>query len=216
LEIRGNLIGLPLVVLNVDPLMPKSPNGSRNSVRIISGEHRSRKIQFPDVPGLRPTADRIRETLFNWLREDVAGARCLDLFAGSGALGLEALSRGASAVSFIDASSAAIAAIRTALTTLRIDGSSVYHADAQAWIKAQPNTVAPYDIVFLDPPFAANLLPSVCHLLVDSSLLSPGSKIYLESATDLSDADLPKSWVKLKSGKAGAVFFYLLSPVPKE
>lgn len=189
--------------------MPKSTTGLRNAVRIIGGEHRSRRIQFPDAPGLRPTADRVRETLFNWLQEDVGGARCLDLFAGSGALGLEALSRGASVVTFVDTNSDAIAAISTALATLAISGSIAQRADAQSWITTHDGKTAPYDIIFLDPPFADKLLPTICHALANSALLAAGCRIYIEDESPVTADALPASWQMSKSKRAGAVHFYL-------
>lgn len=192
-----------------DDSVSKTRAGQRNVVRIIGGEHRSRRIQFPDAPGLRPTADRVRETLFNWLQEDVGGARCLDLFAGSGALGLEALSRGATTVTFVDTSSAATIAITAALSALGISGSPVQRADALSWIATHDGKSLPFDIIFLDPPFSDGLLPTISQALASSALLKPGCRIYVESEAPLTAEAVPESWQLTKSRRAGAVHFYL-------
>ena len=130
--------------------------GGRNSVRIIGGGWRGRRITFPDVPGLRPTPDRVRETLFNWLQHDIAGARCLDLFAGSGALGLEALSRGAKELVFVEQSVAASRALQEQLARLGAERrSQVVEMGAARYLRG----AAPaFDIVFLDPPFGRDAL----------------------------------------------------------
>src|SRR5690242_17568414 len=138
--------------------------GYRNEFRIIAGQWRRRKLHFPDVPGIRPSPDRVRETLFNWLRERVEGARCLDLFAGSGALGLEAMSRGAAQVVFVDQDRQAAQAIREHLALLDAAGGEVREAEAQAWLTQTPQ---PFDLVFLDPPFDADMLPSICARLAE-------------------------------------------------
>src|SRR5579872_6568635 len=151
--------------------------GYRNEFRIIAGVWRRRKLKFPPLPGIRPSPDRVRETLFNWLMDHVAGARCLDLFAGSGALGLEALSRGASEVVFVDRERAALDAVGGHLATLAARGGSLVQADALVWLET-PGT--PFDIVFLDPPFDAELLPRVCELLERGRWLKPGAHIYME------------------------------------
>src|SRR5450432_2048001 len=123
----------------------------RNSVRIIGGEWRGRRINFPDIPGLRPTPDRVRETLFNWLQQAVAGARCLDLFAGSGALGLEALSRGAKALAFVEQAVPAARALREQLMRLGATSrAQVFEMGAARFLRSAGE---PFDIVFLDPPF---------------------------------------------------------------
>ena len=132
----------------------KRPPNSNNGIRIIGGEWRGRRLPVPNVTGLRPTLDRFRETLFNWLMFDVEGARCLDLFAGSGALGLEALSRGAAYVDFVDNSKAAITGINQHLASLNCTAARTHQQPAEAWLKAQSasDKLAPYDLIFLDPP----------------------------------------------------------------
>jgi 16S rRNA (guanine966-N2)-methyltransferase len=145
---------------------PSAKNKAHHGIgqlRIIGGEWRSRRLNFPDGPGLRPTPDRVRETLFNWLAPYVAGARVLDPFAGSGALFLEALSRGASAGLALDSNGMAISSLREHLGTLRCSVGQVQQTDALRYLEAQPATA--FDLVFLDPPFNQNLLPTTCALL---------------------------------------------------
>jgi 16S rRNA (guanine966-N2)-methyltransferase len=187
---------------------------STNTLRIIAGKWRSRKLTFPDAEGLRPTADRVRETLFNWLQNHIAQESCLDLFAGSGACGIEALSRDAGHLTFIDNSAAALAAIRSNLQILGAEQHTftVYRQDALSWLEAASLDSAKnqhYGIVFVDPPFAAKLLESACQKLEDSNILKPQALIYVESGTGLARVKLPKNWLVLKSRQAGAVSFCL-------
>ncbi len=199
---------------------------STNTLRIIAGKWRSRKLTFPDAEGLRPTADRVRETLFNWLQNSISRESCLDLFAGSGACGIEALSRDASHVTFVDSSAAALAAIRSNLELLGGESNfSVHRQDALSWLNATAGSTpgsAPdspkrqqYGIAFVDPPFAANLLESVCQKLEDSGLLKPQALIYVESGTGLARVKLPKNWLIIKSKHAGAVSFCLCQRRPE-
>jgi 16S rRNA (guanine966-N2)-methyltransferase len=181
--------------------------GGRNSVRIIGGYWRGRRISFPDVPGLRPTPDRVRETLFNWLQHDVAGARCLDLFAGSGALGLEALSRGAQELVFVEQSVAASRALQEQL--VRLGGErrgQVVEMGAARYLRGAP---APFDIVFLDPPFGRDALAQYIPLLDSGHWLKPGSWVYLEDEKASGAPVLPAHWELLKSKSAGEVGYYL-------
>ena len=173
-------------------------------LRIIAGRWRGRRWRFPDT-SLRPTPDRVRETLFNWLQRDVAGCRCLDLFAGSGALGLEALSRGAAWVQFVDADAKAARALDSLLHGWGADNASVFRGDAQDWLHGAPQ---PFDLVFLDPPFGGGLLTPVCARLAAGGWLAPGARIYVESPKDVSWAP-PPGWQALKSGSAGAVGYHL-------
>ena len=139
------------------------PSGGRPSqsfvLRIIGGEWRGRKIHFPPVQAIRPTPDRVRETVFNWLQGVTPGSRCLDLYAGSGALGFEALSRGAREVVFVDVEPAVVRHIGDTLRNLGCDRGRTVRADAAGFL-AQPAT--PFDVIFLDPPFAAPVLPDIC------------------------------------------------------
>src|SRR5687768_9098514 len=132
---------------------------STNRVRIIGGQWRSRLIEFPDAAGLRPTPDRVRETLFNWLGQDLTGLRCLDLFAGAGALGFEALSRNASHVTMVEKAPVAVHGLQTAAATLQAgERLKIVSGDALEFLRGDNET---YDIVFLDPPYAGGLLHQV-------------------------------------------------------
>jgi 16S rRNA (guanine966-N2)-methyltransferase len=176
-------------------------------LRIVAGIWRSRLLEIAAVPGLRPTAERIRETLFNWLVPHMHGARCLDLFAGTGALGLEALSRGAGEVVFVEKSAAAAKALRANVALLEATGADVCQADALEYLAAAG--ASPFDIVFLDPPFAADMLEDLCSLLDETSLVKNGSLVYLEDDRARPPVNLPESWTLLKSKTAGNVRYAL-------
>ena len=163
-------------------------------VRIIAGRWRGRKLVFPAQPGLRPTGDRLRETLFNWLQPLLPDARCLDLFAGSGALGLEAASRGAALVSLIESSAAAAQALRNNCARLEADGVEVVNTDALAWLARRPPPRDPYAIAFLDPPFASDLLRRTIPALETSGVLATPAWIYLETARGQAIPELPPNW----------------------
>ncbi len=186
----------------------RSARGGQNRLRIIGGQWRGRKLTFPDVPGLRPTPDRLRETLFNWLQTEIHGARCLDLFAGSGALGLEALSRGASRVVLVDESSAVTQQLEVNLRSLRADDAAVIRMPVQTFLERGPGD-ARYDIVFLDPPFGQNLLPPSLQRLEDRDWLAPGARIYIESESQLRELPLPAGWELLKEKRSGQVIYRL-------
>ncbi|MCB1714670.1 MAG: 16S rRNA (guanine(966)-N(2))-methyltransferase RsmD [Candidatus Competibacteraceae bacterium] len=185
--------------------------GTSQQLRIIGGQWRGRKLRFPALPGLRPTPDRVRETLFNWLSPLITGARCLDLFAGSGALGIEALSRGAARVVFVENDARASKTLRENLHVLQTDAAAVIAMDAQRWLKqAAPMQVAPdlFDIVFLDPPFAQDYLNPICQALEDSGCLAANALIYLESEIR-SSVLLPANWTVLRDKTAGQVHYRL-------
>jgi 16S rRNA (guanine966-N2)-methyltransferase len=178
----------------------------RNIVRIVGGEWRGRLLRFPAVAGIRPTPDRVRETLFNWLQHRVAGSRCLDLFAGSGALGLEALSRGAAEVVFVDVEPAVT---RYLLERLRDFGSGrgqVVRSDAFRYLGGP---VQAFDLVFLDPPFDAAVLPDICRRLEQGGWLAPGGYVYLEAPAAAGPPELPAGWTLLRSKRAGEVGYHL-------
>jgi 16S rRNA (guanine966-N2)-methyltransferase len=176
--------------------------GGTNQVRIIGGRHRGRRLHFTPGRGLRPTADRVRETLFNWLRADLAGARCLDLFAGSGALGLEALSRGAAALTLVERNRWVAQRLRDNVALLHEQAlAEVIQADALRLLSAPP--AQPYDIVFIDPPFAEDLLPAVSTRLEQCAWLSPEAMIYLEQDTHRPWPTLPVNWAIQREGRAG-------------
>ncbi|MEN8170461.1 MAG: 16S rRNA (guanine(966)-N(2))-methyltransferase RsmD [Pseudomonadota bacterium] len=183
-----------------------------NQLRIIGGSWRGRKLQFPDVEGLRPTTDRVRETLFNWLQPIIHGSRCLDLFAGSGALGLEALSRGATAVSFIDSDGLAVRSLKENLSLLKDEHGTVIQSDALAFLRgAAP--AQPFDIVFLDPPFRRALLQPCLEQLCQDGWLSENARIYLEVEQELGEPELPPGWEMVRSKKAGQVIYGLAAPL---
>jgi 16S rRNA (guanine966-N2)-methyltransferase len=182
-------------------------SGGRSEVRIIGGEWRGRKLHFPEVAGLRPTPDRVRETVFNWLQFDLAGRRCLDLFAGSGAFGFESLSRGATEVVFVERDAAAADAIRRMLGTLQCDRGQVAHADAREWLRRGP--ARPFDVVFVDPPYAERWLVAVAEQLELGGWLAPAASIYLEDAAVHDAPALPAGWHMHRSKRAGDVGYHL-------
>jgi 16S rRNA (guanine966-N2)-methyltransferase len=189
--------------------MKKPTTGSsRNRLRIIGGDWRSRVLQFAEVPDIRPTPDRIRETLFNWLQFEITGARCLDLFAGSGALGFEALSRGAAQVTAFEQNHAAVQGIRANCTLL--DTRKLELIEANAMDRLQHGSApAPYDIVFVDPPFASGFYESCFQHLQARGWLAPGACIYVEAAQPLSSFNVPASWQLQREKRAGDVHYGL-------
>lgn len=189
--------------------MRKPQIGKRNCVRIIAGEFRGRKLEFPDVEGLRPTADRIRETLFNWVREQIPGENCLDMFAGSGAMGFEALSRGAAEVVFIEQDAKASRSIAANIQLLEINKAKLISDNALYWLSQQHDPQEQFGMVFLDPPFKENLIYIACEQLQRCGILKKNCKIYVESADELIEGDMPPSWTQLKNKKAGSVRYYL-------
>ena len=177
-------------------------------MRIIGGAWRGRRLRFPPSQEIRPTPDRVRETLFNWLAARVPGARCLDLFAGSGALGLEALSRGAAQVIFIERDPAAARAIAARLEEWGARAARVEQTDARRFLEHAP--AEPFDIVFLDPPFASNLLAEAAARLEQGGWLADEALMYVESPADTSPP-LPPGWTLLKAKRAGEVGYHLYS-----
>lgn len=177
-----------------------------NQVRITGGEYRGRKLGFPSIDGLRPTGDRVRETLFNWLQPVLPGASCLDPFAGSGALGLEAASRGARLVVMLEKSARAVAQIAGNISLLGAEGIEIYCTDALRWLTGESRR---FDIVFLDPPFAGDLLQQSCRLLDQHGWLAPNARIYIEMSEEQALPELPGNWLQLRRKKAGQVCYYL-------
>ena len=176
--------------------------GRTNKLRIIGGTHGGRVLGFPDVKGLRPTADRVRETLFNWLQADIPGARCLDLFAGSGALGLEALSRGADSMLFADRSITVVKQLKRNIELLQFESrSEVLCIDGLRLLRSVPDQL--FDVVFLDPPFADDLLRKACLLLDSNDWLKPDALIYLEQDSSHPWPELPGQWSLYRETRAG-------------
>ena len=184
----------------------KKPRPGR--LRIVAGKWRSRLLDIADEPGLRPTSERVRETVFNWLAPLIQGARCLDLFAGSGALGFEALSRGAASVVFVDNSGSAIKAIEKSARALEAAGADIHRGDAADYVRnARP---ASFDIIFLDPPFADDRLDDLCGLIEERGILAPGGRVYLEQDRGQAETPLPDRWRVLKDKTAGNVRYMLV------
>jgi len=188
---------------------PKS-SGTSRILRIIGGKHRGRRLRFPAGVTIRPTPDRVRETLFNWLQPRIAGARVLDLFAGSGALGLEALSRGAAHVRFVEKDRRAASAIDTLISEWQETGAQVTCVDALGWL-AQSAGSAPFDIVFLDPPYDAALLSQVAGALTRGALLAPDARIYVEHRAREGLPEMPAGWQQIRDGRAGEVGYHLFA-----
>jgi len=183
---------------------------STGQLRIIGGQWRGRKLQFTATDGLRPTTDRVRETLFNWLMSELPSARCLDLFAGSGALGLEALSRGALYCDFVECNAIAQREIRRHLTTLAATDRGVCHHDIAAdFLRKLSQSHEPYNIVFLDPPFGRELIATVAASLESQGLLARNAFIYIECATQEELPELPGSWSLHREKTAGGVTYRL-------
>lgn len=185
-----------------------APKPLSNRLRIIGGRWRGAKVTFPSLPSLRPSPDRVRETLFNWLQPVIVRARCLDLFAGSGALGIEALSRGASHVDFVDSEAQVGRHLQATLRRLGTADGVVHVADALRFL--DPPSGQPYDIVFLDPPYASELLPAICSKLGQGGWLSREALIYLECPADRPLPEVPGAWQVHRSKRAGQVGYHLL------
>jgi len=175
-------------------------------IRIIAGKWRGRRLQVPDIKDLRPTPDRVRETLFNWLSPIIAGANCLDLFAGSGVLGFEALSRGAAYVEMVDMSAEVVKLLKEELATFGSDNVRIYRAQVPAQL--QPATKK-FAIVFLDPPYQENLLFKTCEYLEQNHFLADEAYIYLEAGQPIKDNELPANWRLKKTQRAGQVYYHL-------
>lgn len=191
--------------------MTRPTHTAAGSLRLIGGEWRSRKLSFPDAHGLRPTADRVRETLFNWLQSQVPAARVLDLFAGSGALGFEAASRGASAVLMLERNKEAAASLQVNREVLQAQQVEIVCGDAFTWLeRADAKAGKGYDIVFIDPPFAENWHYRAAAALERSEVLASNAWVYIESAAPLDHTQLPAHWREHRCKRAGAVYSTLL------
>jgi 16S rRNA (guanine966-N2)-methyltransferase len=186
-------------------MKPRTAHAPHGEVRIVGGAWRSRRLTFPASEGLRPTPDRVRETVFNWLAAYLPGATCLDLFAGSGAFGFEALSRAAARVVLVEKRLDVVAALRDNREQLKAEHADIVHADAADYLRG-PATA--FDIVFLDPPYASGLLVPCVQLLEARGWLKPDAYIYLE-APQGGVPSLPESWQLLRSKTAGQVGYHL-------
>ena len=177
-----------------------------STLRIIGGRWRGRKLLFPAVEGLRPTPDRVRETLFNWLQTTIGGTRCLDLFAGSGALGFEAASRGADKVILVEQNRQAVDQLRNHVQTLSAIQCSVVKQSAQQYLLGDPD---PFDVVFIDPPYSADLWTECAQQLVQGGWLKKGTQIYLECPRRNTLPELPEQWDLVREKVAGDIKYYL-------
>ncbi len=175
-------------------------HSNKGKIRIIAGEYRGRRISVPDRPGLRPTPDRVRETLFNWLGQSLDGLTCLDLFAGTGALGFEAASRGAARVVMVEQDRVAFQALRKTVEILNTKSIDLVFDDAFSYLKKSGEA---FDVVFLDPPFRQNALPAVFRALRPKR----GMRVYVESAEPAAPG---AAWQELKRSRAGQVSYPLL------
>ncbi len=213
------------MVVRGGPLHPGASHGGRGrqqrQLRIIAGRWRGRKFRFPPLD-IRPTPDRVRETAFNWLQTRVEGARCLDLYAGSGALGLEALSRGAASVVFVEQQRAAVVALQRLLAQWQASGATVVCDEARHFLTAAhraaahgpaahgPTAARGFDLVFLDPPYGSGELPAVAAALSDG-WLAAGARIYVECSRGAAAPGLPAGWRELRAGTAGEVGYHLFA-----
>jgi len=186
----------------------KTDKTQSGRLRIVAGNWRSRLLDIASVPGLRPTSARIRETLFNWLKPHINGARCLDLFAGTGALGLEALSRGARGAVFVEQSAQAVKTLNDNIETLGTTNAVVMQMDALDYL--QRDHAEKFDLVFLDPPFADDMLDELCRLLAEGQVLANDASIYIEQDRSNPEPALPVGWQVLKNKTAGNVRYMLV------
>ena len=195
----------------------KAAGNSAGKLRIIGGEWRSRQLPIVDLPGLRPTTDRVRETLFNWLQNDIPGGRCLDLFAGSGALGFEAASRGAASVTMIELQNNAMQVLKSNKQLLganqaephnRANNIELIQQNALTWLAEYQDK--PFDVVFLDPPFDSDYLGKAIELLGKQACLSANACVYLECAINQQLPELPAGWEISREKKAGQVRYFLV------
>src|SRR5690554_6013205 len=186
----------------------KTKQATSGQVRVIGGEWRGRKLAVPDAEGLRPTPDRVRETLFNWLQFSIVGKTCLDAFTGSGALAVEALSRGAVEVTAIERDIKVTKQLSKLLSPLAGERLKLINADALSWLEQQP--AQPFEVVFLDPPFGLPLLEPACQLLEEKGWLVENALIYVEQAKQQAGlVHLPANWILQKDKQVGDVHFSL-------
>ncbi|MEC5343417.1 16S rRNA (guanine(966)-N(2))-methyltransferase [Brenneria populi] len=184
----------------------KNASSAAGQIRIIGGQWRGRKLPVPNSPGLRPTTDRVRETLFNWLAPVIQQSRCLDCFAGSGALGLEALSRHAAHATLLERERSVAQQLTQNLALLRAENARVVNADALQWL-AQAGE--PFDVVFLDPPFRKDLLNNALSLLERQGWLAPDAWIYVETEVENAQLVIPDGWQLHREKIAGQVAYRL-------
>ena len=185
-------------------------NSMKNQLRIIGGVHKRRQLAFANIEGLRPTPDRLRETLFNWLMWDIEGSKVLDLCAGSGALSFEALSRGAKSVHLIEPNLEQLKFLKKNLALLNIENAKVYASTAQ---QALAKINESFDLLFLDPPYALNLWEELSQLVDEK--LNENALIFVEADRPLDSLNLPKTWQQIKDSKVGIIYARLYQKVSK-
>lgn len=185
---------------------PKSAKGASGHIRIIAGQWRGRKLPVHDIQGLRPTTDRVKETVFNWLMNDIHGNKCLDCYAGAGSLGFEALSRGASNTTFIEKDAKAAKQLQDNKRLLNADNATVIQADCLTTLNSLNQQ---FELVFIDPPFRQQLVNQTIELLESKQLLAENALIYLEIESELANIELPTTWQLLKQKTAGQVTYSL-------
>lgn len=188
-----------------------SSHAKGSQLRIIAGQWRSRKLPVANVQGLRPTTDRVRETVFNWLSTITPGSRVLDVFSGTGALAMEALSRGASSATMLEVNPIAARTLKSNLTLLKAEQAHVIETNSLSWLNRPASH--PFDLIFLDPPFRLNLLAPTCELLERNGYINDKSHIYIEVEKELTPLPIPDNWQLKKSKTAGQVSFSLWSRV---
>ena len=186
-----------------------SGKGGSGQIRIIAGDWRGRKLPVAELPGLRPTSDRVRETVFNWLAPYIPGARVLDCFSGTGALSLEALSRGAKEAVMLEMATPAVKMLKSNLTLLKADNGQVHGTNTLQFL-SKPCT-EPFDVIFLDPPFRQDMLEETCRLLQENGYVHNQSILYIEVEKELDPLPVPEQWQRLKNKQAGQVSFNLLA-----
>lgn len=184
-----------------------------NRLRIIGGQWRSRQLPFPDVEGLRPTTDRVRETIFNWLQPYLPGAKVLDVFAGSGALGFEALSREAQSITLLEKNQKAAKQLQENAKTLNAVNCNIHMGDA---LQVLPSLHTSFDLIFLDPPFGKGLLPDCIDAIETHGLIQVHGWVYIESEQELIHLNIPKHWRLHREKKAGQVKLRLFEVMKKE
>jgi 16S rRNA (guanine966-N2)-methyltransferase len=188
--------------------LSSNPRRNTSQIRIIGGQYRSRRLKFAAADGLRPTPDRMRETLFNWLAPDIAGSKALDLFAGSGALGFEALSRGAANVTFVESNSIVQKSIQRNLDLLDAKGS----LERQSAWRFLRDCEGQFDLIFVDPPYGKGASTQALEAIVEFSRLRENGMIYLEHRYSDQASRPPKNWSIYRSARCGEVMGYLISP----
>lgn len=183
---------------------------ANSKLKIIGGKWRSRLLPVAALAGLRPTTSRVRETLFNWLQNDIPGARCLDLFGGSGALGFEAASRGAASVTILEIQNQAAKILRENIQTLNAEQVQLLQVSAISWLNSNNESAETFDVVFVDPPFDSDYLAQACESLESQGWLSEQACIYLEMNRKQDLPELPQSWSVVREKKTGQVGYYLI------